>query len=41
MARQTTRRRPCSGLSPGRVALVAGVSAVALAATVLCKAWPL
>ncbi len=40
MARQI-RRRPRLGPSPGTLALVAVLGAVALVATVLCKAWPM
>jgi hypothetical protein len=41
MAWQTPRRRTRPGPSPGTLALVVGVSVVALVAAALCKAWPL
>jgi hypothetical protein len=41
MAWKTTRRRIRAGPSPGTLAFVAGMSAIALVATVLCKACPI
>lgn len=36
-----TRRPPRPGPSPGTLALVSALGTVALAVTVLCKAWPM